>query len=83
MHFGTIPWKVRWGSEHGCEILPSTLQILMARVDPSTAHQSALDVVTLSVTSLRSGPLTGMYQVPASVELRVSGCEFLEGRAMV
>lgn len=55
----------------------------MARVDPSTAHQSALDVVTLSVTSLRSGPLTGMYQVPASVELRVSGCEFLEGRAMV
>lgn len=70
------------GSEQGCEILPCTVQILTATVDPSTTHQSALDVVTLSVPCEKWAP-DGIYPTASRVDLPVSGCEVPEGRATV
>lgn len=57
----------------------------MARVDP-TQHYTPMcpDVVTLLVTSWRTGPLNSIYQVAPTVDGPVQAdCELPEGRATV
>lgn len=77
VHSGTILGK----PGGGVSIVPCTLQILMAIVDPGITCQSALPVGTLSATCLRSEPPNGIYQVAPSVGVPVLGYELPEGRS--